>query len=94
LAYHAKVVPVWDSENKRTQNASISANLPNRAKNWHICSCVLLPWSPKNFVNSGILVPMGIWVLIESTVVWSPIRLHPMGHVNFEFISECPSYLL
>jgi hypothetical protein len=60
LAYHVKVVPVWDSENKHTQNASISANLPNRAKNWHICSCVLLPWSPKNFVNLGILVPMGM----------------------------------
>jgi hypothetical protein len=38
-----KAVPVKDSENKRMQNASLSANSPNWAKNWHICSRVLLP---------------------------------------------------
>jgi hypothetical protein len=57
VAYHANVVPVRDNENKWTRNASLSANSPNFARNWPMCSCVLLPWSPEIFVNSGILVP-------------------------------------
>jgi hypothetical protein len=44
---HANVVPVKDNENKRTQNASVSANSPNYAKNWPMCSRVFFPWSPK-----------------------------------------------
>jgi hypothetical protein len=57
VAYHATAVPVQDNENKRTQNASVSANSPNCAKNWSMCSRVLFPCSPENFMNSGILVP-------------------------------------
>jgi hypothetical protein len=60
VAYLANAVPVKDNENKRTRNASVSANSPNCAKNWPMCSCVLFPWSPKNFANSGILVPCGM----------------------------------
>jgi hypothetical protein len=37
VAYHAKAVPVKDNENKRTRNASVSANSPNCARN---CLCV------------------------------------------------------
>jgi hypothetical protein len=37
VAYHAKVVPVRDKENKRTRNASPSANSPRCARNWPIC---------------------------------------------------------
>jgi hypothetical protein len=59
VAYHVNAVPVKDNENKRTRNASVSANSPNCAKNWSICSRVLFPWSPENFVNSGIMVPYG-----------------------------------
>jgi hypothetical protein len=59
VAYHANVVLVKDNENKRTRNASVSANSPNCANNWPMCSRVLLPWSPENFVNSRILVPCG-----------------------------------
>jgi hypothetical protein len=59
VAYHTNAVPVKDNENKRTQNASMSANSPNCAKNWPMCSRVLFPWSPENFANSGILVPYG-----------------------------------
>jgi hypothetical protein len=33
VAYHAKAVPVRDKENKRTRNASPSANLPRCARN-------------------------------------------------------------
>jgi hypothetical protein len=33
VTYHATVVPVKDNENKRTQNASVSANSPNCATN-------------------------------------------------------------
>jgi hypothetical protein len=51
VAYHVNVVPVKDNENKQTRNASVSANSPNCAKNWLMCSRVLLPWSPENFTN-------------------------------------------
>jgi hypothetical protein len=59
VAYHANAVPVKDNENKRKRNVSVSANSPNYAKNWTMCSRVFFPWSPKNFANSGILVPCG-----------------------------------
>jgi hypothetical protein len=59
VVYHANEVPVKDNENKRTRNASVSANSPNCAKNWTMCSRVFFPWSPENFANSGILVPWG-----------------------------------
>jgi hypothetical protein len=59
VAYHANAVCVKDNENKRTRNASVSANSPNYAKNWSMCSRVLFPWSPENSANSGILVPCG-----------------------------------
>jgi hypothetical protein len=59
VAYHVNAVPVKDNENKRTHNALVSANTPNCAKNWFICSRVLFPWSTENFANSGILVPCG-----------------------------------
>jgi hypothetical protein len=59
VAYHAKAVPVRDKENKRTRKASPSANLPRYARNWPICSCVLLPLSPENLENFGILAPCG-----------------------------------
>jgi hypothetical protein len=59
VAYHVNAVPINDNENERTRNASVSANSHNYAKNWPMCSRVLLPWSTKNFTNSGILVPCG-----------------------------------
>jgi hypothetical protein len=40
VAYHANVVPIKDNENKRMRNASVSANSPNCAKNWPMCSRV------------------------------------------------------
>jgi hypothetical protein len=54
VAYHVNAVLIKDNENKRTQNASLSANSPNCAKKWPMCSR-----SPENFVNSNILVPCG-----------------------------------
>jgi hypothetical protein len=59
VVYHANAVPVRDIENKRTWNVSVSANSPYYARNWPMCSCVLLPWSPKKFANLGILVSWG-----------------------------------
>jgi hypothetical protein len=59
MAYQANAVPNRDSENKWTWNTSLSANSPNCARNYHMCSCVFLLCSPENFVNSGILVPWG-----------------------------------
>jgi hypothetical protein len=57
VAYHANAIPVKDNENKRTRNASVSANSPNCARNWpcvHVCSFLGHPkilrirvsWSP------------------------------------------------
>jgi hypothetical protein len=43
VAYHANVVPIKDNENKRTRNASVSANSPNYARNWPMCLSVLFP---------------------------------------------------
>jgi hypothetical protein len=60
VAYHANVVPVKDNENKRTRNASVSANSPNCAKNWLMCSRVLFPWSSKNFANLASWFPVGM----------------------------------
>jgi hypothetical protein len=59
VAYYANEVPIKDNENERTRNASMSAYSHNCAKNWPMCSRVLLPWSTKNFANSGILVLCG-----------------------------------
>jgi hypothetical protein len=41
VAYHANAVPVNDNENKCTWNTSVSANSPNCARNWPMCSRVL-----------------------------------------------------
>jgi hypothetical protein len=59
VAYHANAVPVKDNENRHTWNASVSANSPNCARNWPMCSRVLFLWSPEKFANSGIMVPCG-----------------------------------
>jgi hypothetical protein len=53
----ANAVPVRDNENKQTWNASMSTNSPNCARNWPMCSCVLLSWSLKFFANLVSLFP-------------------------------------
>jgi hypothetical protein len=72
VVYQANIVPVRENENKRTWNASISANSPNYARNWSMCSCVLLPWSPKN-CKFGYPCSLGIHVLIKLYVIRFPI---------------------
>jgi hypothetical protein len=72
VAYHANAVPVKDNENKRTQNASMSANSPNCAKNWPMCSRVLLPWSPEN-CKFGYPSPVWVWVIVKSAIIRPPI---------------------
>jgi hypothetical protein len=91
VAYQESAVPVRDSENKQTWNASVSANSPNYARNWPMCSCVLLSLSPKDFANSVSLFPgymggsqIGYHKVSDITV--------PRGHANSELISECLSY--
>jgi hypothetical protein len=51
VAYHANAVPIRDNENKQTRNAFVSANSPNCARNWPMCSCMLLPYSPEIFAK-------------------------------------------
>jgi hypothetical protein len=60
-AYHPKAVPIRDKENKRIGKASPLINSHRCARKWPICLCVLLPFSPENLENSGILdlVDMG-----------------------------------
>jgi hypothetical protein len=62
-AYQAKAIPVRDKENKRTRKASPSTNSPRCSRNWPTCLCVLLPLSPENLENSGILVPCGYGIV-------------------------------
>jgi hypothetical protein len=56
VEYHANVVVVKDNENKRTQNASVSANSPNCARNWPMCSHVVT----RKFCKFG--YPGSLWV--------------------------------
>jgi hypothetical protein len=60
VAYHVNAVFIKDNENKRTWNASVSANSPNCVKNWHMCLCVLFPWSPENFRIRVSWFPVGM----------------------------------
>jgi hypothetical protein len=91
VTYQANVVPVGDNENKRTRNASVSANSPNYDRNCPMCSCMLLPCSHENFAKLGILVPCGYECSqIDCHRVFDMIAL-PRDHANFELISERPT---
>jgi hypothetical protein len=48
VAYHANAIPV-----------KMKINIHGTPMCRPMCSRVLFPWSPKNFANSGILVPCG-----------------------------------
>ena len=72
VAYHVNAVPIKDNENKRIRNASVSANSPNCAKNWSMCSRVLFSWSPENFANS---------------VFWSLVGMGP-GQTGYHKVSD------
>jgi hypothetical protein len=91
VVYHANAVPVKDNENKRTRNASMSANSPNCAKNWPICSHVFFLGHPKNLQIrvSWFSVGMG-GDQIGCHKVSDMIA--PRDHAYFELISERPSY--
>ena len=59
MAYHAKVVPVKDSENKRMWKAPyrlIILVVLEIGLCVHVC---VLPWLPAKIENSGILVTCG-----------------------------------
>jgi hypothetical protein len=56
--YHAKAVPVRDkkiTEHKMLLHRPIRLDVLGTG----LCSCVLLPFSPENLENSGILAPCG-----------------------------------
>ena len=72
MAYHANTVPVKDNENKRTRNASVSANSPNCARNWpcvHVCSFLGHP----KILRIRVSWFPGVWVVIKSAVIRFPI---------------------
>jgi hypothetical protein len=52
------------------------------------------PLVTQNFCKFGYSRPLWVWVVVESVVIWSPIGLPHMGHVNSKFVLECPRYLL
>jgi hypothetical protein len=93
VACHVNAVPIKDNKNNRTQNASVSAYSPNCAKNWSMCSRVLFPWSPENFANSGILVPVGMG---DGQIGYHKVShmTAPRDYTNSELISKRPSYFL
>jgi hypothetical protein len=62
VSYHVNAVPVKDNENKRTRNASVSANSPNCAKNWSMCSHCSFLGHPKT-------------LRIRVYVFWSPVGM-------------------
>jgi hypothetical protein len=93
VAYHTNVVPVKDNENRRMWNASVSANSPNCARNWPMCSRMFFPWSPKIFANSGILVPVGMGGDQIGCLKVSDI-LPYKDHAYSKLISERPGYFL
>jgi hypothetical protein len=68
VAYHVNAFPVRDNENKQTRDSSVPANSPNCARNWPMCSCVLLLWSPKILRIQISLFP-GVRVIIKSAVI-------------------------
>jgi hypothetical protein len=91
VAYHANAVPVRDNENKRTRNASVSANSPNCAKNWPMCCACSFLDHPK---------------ILRIRVSWFPVgmggdqischkvsdTIAPRDHAYSELISEHPGY--
>jgi hypothetical protein len=54
-----KAVPDKDKENILNFKASLALASPHYKINWPTCSSVVLPSSPLNFENSGILFPLG-----------------------------------
>jgi hypothetical protein len=69
VAYHANAVPVKDNENKRTRNASVSANSPNCAKNWPMCSRVFFSLVTRKFCEFEYPGSLGLWVVIKSAII-------------------------
>jgi hypothetical protein len=72
MAYHVNAVPVKDNENKRTRNASVSANSPNCANNWSMCSRVLFFRHPKT---------------LRIRVFWSPVGMGA-GQTGYHKVSD------
>jgi hypothetical protein len=93
VAYHAKVVPVKDSENKQMWKApyrSILLVVLEIGLRVHVCFCPGHPQRLKIRVSSS---PVGMG--------HNQIGCHrvsdtatPMGHVDSEFVTKCPSHLL
>jgi hypothetical protein len=45
------------------------------------------------FWKFGYPCPLWVWVIVKLSVIWF-LKTIPMGHIDFEFVSECPSYFL
>jgi hypothetical protein len=73
VAYHANAVPVKDNENKRTRNASVSANSPNCAKKLAYVFARVFSLVTRKFCEFGYPGSLWVWVVIKSTVIRFPI---------------------
>jgi hypothetical protein len=93
VRYQANAVPVRDNKNKRSWNDSVSANSPNCARNWPMCSCVLFTLLTRKFYKFGYPCSLGVWMVIKSVVIGFLIWLPPRDHANYELILERLSYL-
>jgi hypothetical protein len=92
VAYHANEVPVKDNENKRTRNASVSANSSNCAKTGLCVRACFFLGHPK---------------ILQIRVSWFPVGMGgdqigchkvsdmpPRDYAYSELISERPGYFL
>jgi hypothetical protein len=72
VAYHVNAVPVKDNENKRTRNASVSANSPNCAKKVYVLARALFLVTRKLY-EFGYSGPLWVWESVKLAIIRSPI---------------------
>jgi hypothetical protein len=73
VAYHANAVLVKDNKNKRTRNASVSANSPNYAKTGLCVRVCALSLVIQKFCEFGYLGSLWVWVVVKLAIIRSPI---------------------
>jgi hypothetical protein len=72
VAYHANAVPVKDNENKRTRNASVSANLLIVLRT-SLCVRACFFLGLLKILRIRVSWFPGVWVVIKSAVIRFPI---------------------
>jgi hypothetical protein len=71
MAYHVNAVLVKDNENKRTRNASVSANSLNCAKNYVLTRALSLV--TRKLCEFGYSSPLWVWETVKLAIIMSMI---------------------